>query len=47
MGRSLPVMSAKGAGQNACKLPVRPNANGWASLCNYPMVRGEQREAVL
>ncbi|MNB91403.1 hypothetical protein D3C76_643640 [compost metagenome] len=36
MGRSLPVMATQCDGQIRCKCLVKSNANGWASLCNYP-----------
>jgi len=35
LGRPLPVMATKPAGQIRSKLLVKSNANGWASLCNY------------
>lgn len=40
MGRSLPVMFTKGAGQIRRRWLVRSNANGWSSQCNCPSVSG-------
>jgi hypothetical protein len=36
LGRYLPVMSTKRAGQVRYKLRVKSNANGWASMSNHP-----------